>query len=233
MAERCTKEIGVRKVPGASVTSAEPGRGVAVRVKGRKSSRTYACIPDAGTSQEISMADAAQAFIDQSRRFLLAEYLPKIERCVRTLTDEEVWWRPNEASNSIGNLLLHLSGNVGQWVVSGVGGSPDPRERQQEFDARAPMAASLLLDRLRETLEAADRVLAGLDGDRLLEPCHIQGLDVTVLEAVYHVVEHFSTHVGQIIYVTKLRTGRDLSFYEMAEDGSVRRGWLGGPAEPG
>jgi len=179
------------------------------------------------------MVDLAQAFVDQSRRFLLAEYLPKIERCVHALSDEDVWWRPNDASNSVGNLLLHLSGNVRQWIVSGVGGAPDARRRQQEFDARTPMATTALLARLRETLEDADRVLAELDGDRLLEPCRIQGLDVTVLEAVYHVVEHFSTHVGQIIYVTKLRTGRDLSFYEMAEDGSVRRGWLGGPTVPG
>ena len=67
----------------------------------------------------------------------------------------------------------------------------------------------------------------GLDPTDLSQRCHIQGLDVTAFEAIYHVVEHFSTHVGQIIYITKLRTGRDLRFYEMNADGSVRRGWLG------
>ncbi len=177
------------------------------------------------------MADIAQAFIGQSRRFLLAEYLGKIEKCVAELSDEDLWWRPNEVSNSVGNLLLHLAGNVRQWIIHGVGGADDVRQRQQEFDERHGAAAAPLLDRLRQTLDEADRVLAGLTPEDLTTPLRIQGLDVTVLEAVYHVVEHFSTHVGQIIYVTKLRTGRDLQFYEMNADGSVRRGWLSTPVE--
>ncbi len=175
------------------------------------------------------MPDAAQVFLEQSRRYLSAHYLPKIERCLEKLTDEDLWWRPNEASNSVGNLLLHLAGNVRQWIVSGVGGAPDVRQRQHEFDAHAPVPAAMLLARLRETLVEADGVLADLDAAALLESRRIQGLDVTVFEAVYHVVEHFSTHVGQIVYLTKLRTGRDLGFYQMAADGTVRRGWLGGP----
>ena len=177
------------------------------------------------------MADVAQAFIDQSRRFLRDEYLGKIEQCVGELSKDDLWWRPNEVSNSAGNLLLHLAGNVRQWIIHGVGGAEDTRQRQQEFDERNGGAAGLLLARLRETLSEADRVLAGLTPEDLVEPRRIQGIDVTVLEAIYHVVEHFSTHVGQIIYVTKLRTGRDLRFYEMNADGSVRRGWLSAPVE--
>ena len=177
------------------------------------------------------MADVAQAFIDQSRRFLRAEYLRKIEHCVAELADDDLWWRPNEDSNSVGNLLMHLAGNVRQWIIHGVGGAPDTRQRQQEFDAREGDAAEGLLARLRETLDEADRVLAGLDAEALSAPRQIQGLDVTVLEAVYHVVEHFSAHVGQVIYITKLRTGRDLRFYAMNADGSVRRGWLGEPVD--
>ena len=144
------------------------------------------------------MADVAQTFIDQSRRFLLADYLPKIERCVAELADEDLWWRPNEASNSVGNLLLHLAGNVRQWIIHGVGGVPNVRQRQQEFDTREGVSAGVLLARLRETLEEADRVLDSLDPEALLAPRQIQGIDVTILGAVYHVVEHFSTHVGQI-----------------------------------
>ena len=173
------------------------------------------------------MSDIAQSFIEQSRRFLLAEYLPKIERCVAELSDEDLWWRPNEQSNSVGNLLLHLAGNVRQWIIHGVGGAPDVRQRQQEFDERDGHPAETVLARLRETLEEADRVLGGLDPADLFTSRSIQGIDVTVFGAIYHVVEHFSTHVGQIIYVTKLRTGRDLQFYAMNADGSVRRGWLG------
>ena len=175
------------------------------------------------------MSDLAQAFIDQSRRFLLKEYLRKIERCVDELSEENLWWRPNEASNSVGNLLLHLAGNVGQWVTHGIGGAPDVRQRQQEFDTRTPLPAPVLLARLREALEEADRVLADLDPADLSQHRRIQGIDVTVFEAIYHVVEHFSTHVGQIIYVTKLRTGRNLRFYEMNADGTIRRGWLSEP----
>lgn len=179
------------------------------------------------------MADVAQLFIDQSRRFLLAEYLYKIEQCLASLSDEDLWWRSNDVSNSVGNLLLHLAGNVRQWIVHGVGGGADVRQRQQEFDERAGGAAAPLIARLRDTLDEADRVLAGLAPADLARPLRVQGIDVTVLEAVYHVVEHFSTHVGQIVYVTKLRTGRDLRFYEMNADGSVRRGWLGAPVEDG
>ncbi len=177
------------------------------------------------------MSDVAQTFIDQSRRFLLVEYLRKIEQCVAELSDEDLWWRPNEVSNSVGNLLLHLAGNVRQWIIHGVGGAADVRQRPQEFDERHGSSAEPLLARLRQTLDEADRVLAGLDPADLPGPRCIQGIDVTVFEAVYHVVEHFSTHVGQIVYVTKLRTGRDLQFYEMNADGSVRRGWLGASVE--
>lgn len=177
------------------------------------------------------MADAAQAFLDQSRRFLLAEYLPKIERCLDALPEGELWWRPNAVSNSVGNLLMHLAGNVRQWIVSGVGGAADVRQRQQEFDAQEGASKAELLAHLRAALGDVDGVLAALDPAVLPRRLSIQGLDVTVAEAIYHVVEHFSTHVGQIIYITKLRTGRDLRFYQMNADGSVRRGWLSGPAE--
>ncbi len=156
------------------------------------------------------MPDAAQVFLEQSRRYLSAHYLPKIERCLEKLTDEDLWWRPNEASNSVGNLLLHLAGNVRQWIVSGVGGAPDVRRRQQEFDERAALPGAVLLAGLKAALDDADGVLAALDPARLLDYCRIQGREMTLLEAVYHVVEHFSTHTGQIAYVAKLRAGVDL-----------------------
>ncbi|CAN5302030.1 hypothetical protein BH18ACI2_BH18ACI2_20320 [soil metagenome] len=165
------------------------------------------------------MDATSQAFINQARTLLTRNYLPRIERCLEQLTDADVWWRDNTESNSIGNLLLHLAGNVRQWIVSGVGGAADVRERDAEFeiDAQA-LPAGELLRRLCETLAEADEVLARLAPSRLLEACRIQGRDgVTVLEAVFHVVEHFSMHTGQIILLTKIRTGRDLAFYEFNE----------------
>src|SRR5882724_11589136 len=85
---------------------------------------------------EIMTAGVSGSFIDEARRLLVQEYLPKIERCLEKLTDEQVWWRPNPESNSIGNLLLHISGNARQWIVCGLGTATDQRQRQTEFDER-------------------------------------------------------------------------------------------------
>ena len=125
-----------------------------------------------------------------------------------------MWWRPNEASNSIGNLVLHLCGNVTQWIIGGVGGRPYERHRQQEFDERTHIPARELLRRLRAVVEEADEVISGLDAKALLTSRQIQGYDVTVLEAVYHVVEHFGMHTGQIILLSKARTGADLKLWQ-------------------
>ena len=150
----------------------------------------------------------------ESRRLLRSEYLPKIERCLERLSEEDVWWRPNETSNSIGNLLLHLCGNVGQWIIGGVGQRECERHRQQEFDERSHLPWRDLLAKLKATLAEADEVIGSLDSESLLARRHIQNDDVTVLEAIYHVVEHFGMHTGQIIVLTKMRTGTDLKLWQ-------------------
>ncbi|HEY2932736.1 MAG TPA: DinB family protein [Acidobacteriota bacterium] len=170
------------------------------------------------------MSDTGDLFIDRSRKFINEDLLPRIERCVQQLTDEQVWWRSNETSNSIGNLLLHLSGNVRQWIVSGLGGEPDRRQRQQEFDERSKIPRSDLISKLREAVKDADTVLQRLDSKVLLETRHIQNHDVSGLEAIYHVVEHFSMHTGQIILLTKMIAARDLEFYDVSS-GAPRRRW--------
>jgi uncharacterized damage-inducible protein DinB len=164
------------------------------------------------------------AFVLQSRRYLKEEYLPKIRRSVEELTPEDIWWRPNAGSNSIGNLILHLAGNVTQWVVAGIGGAPDVRERQVEFDRQEGLTVNELLEILAEAVEEVDRVLARLSVESLREERVIQGLPNTVLSALYHVVEHFSMHTGQIIYISKLRAGRDLGFYRV-KGGEVETDW--------
>lgn len=152
--------------------------------------------------------DVSQTFIGESRHYLRGTYLPAIERSVAPLTDAQVWWRPNEASNSIGNLILHLSGNVRQWIVGGVGQQPNQRNRQLEFDEREPIPREQLLARLRTVLDEADVVLASLTEADLTEPRKIQGHDTTVLKAIYHVVEHFSMHTGQILWIAKSQPSR-------------------------
>src|SRR5438105_3818591 len=132
------------------------------------------------------MTDVAKHFIAQSRGFLSADYLPKIERCLDVLSDADVWWRANEGSNSIGNLLLHLEGSTRAWIVGVAGGSHQPRDRQQEFDERKHIPRAELLARLRHTLAEADEVLAHLDVGVLLERRQARGEEVTVLLAVYH-----------------------------------------------
>ncbi len=165
---------------------------------------------------------AADAFIAESRRRLGGEYLPKLRHVLRDITPADLWWRPNATSNSIANLLLHLDGNVRQWIVAGVGGAADGRDRDAEFLASGGASARTLLARLTRTLREVDAVLARIDPETLLAPRIIQGYHVTVLQAVYHVVEHFSGHTGQILYIAKLRLERDLALYTHL-DGARRR----------
>ncbi len=155
-----------------------------------------------------------ELFLKKSRSLLTEEYLPKIDMSLAGLTDEDVWWRPNEVSNSIGNLMLHLAGNITQWILGGVGGQPYARHRQQEFDERTRFPKSDLLARLSSVVVAADAVIAGLDATTLAARRHIQHYDVSVLEAVYHVVEHFGMHTGQIILISKARSARDLALWQ-------------------
>lgn len=171
------------------------------------------------------MDEMARAFLDEARMRFSDDYLPKIERCLEKLNDADVWWRANPESNSVGNLLLHLEGNARQWIVCGVGGEQrDARVRQKEFDEREPLPVRELLARLKATLAEIDRILAHLDASMLLERRLIQGHHVTVLAAIFHVVEHFSMHTGQIILLTKLRTHNDLAFYDFS-DGVPRPRW--------
>ena len=157
-----------------------------------------------------------RAFITAARAFLRDEYLPKIEHCLKHLSDEQIWWRPNEESNSIGNLLLHLCGNARQWIVSGLGGEEDFRQRQSEFDERRMISRAELLTRTKSTLKKVDATLAQFDDTRLLETFEIQGATVTALDAIFHVTEHFSMHTGQIILLTKMIGAPDLAFYDFS-----------------
>lgn len=164
------------------------------------------------------------AFLEFSRNKLIEQFWPRLRSCVQVLSDEQIWWRPNDASNSIGNLILHLDGNVRQWLVSSFKHSDDLRDRPSEFRQSRPIPASTLLERLSTTLEQASQVLASLSETDLLATFEIQGYTVTGLCAVYQVVEHFALHYGQIVYITKLLRGEDLGFYrELDATGRVQR----------
>jgi hypothetical protein len=137
----------------------------------------------------------------------------RIASCLDLLSKEQVWWREADTQNAIGNLVLHLCGNVGQWVLSGVGGRPDIRDRDREFAARESASPEELKASLHRTIDEAVAVIENVPPDRLTDRLTIQGYDLSVLEAIYNVVEHFGLHTGQILYATKLLTQKDLGFY--------------------
>ena len=154
----------------------------------------------------------AESFLADSQRLLGKEHLPHIVKCLQQLSENDIWWRPNAASNSAGNLVLHLCGNVRQWIISNLGENPDGRDRDSEFAERGPIPREVLTARLKSTVQEACEVLSRLHEETLSRKYVIQGLHVTGLEAIAHVVEHFAYHTGQIVYITKLKRGRDLKF---------------------
>ena len=158
----------------------------------------------------------ASRFATVSAHYLRETYLPRIETALETLPADRLWWRPHEDTTSVGNLLLHLEGNVRQWILSGLGGAPDGRERAAEFAAREGDDAGRLLAALRATLEAAATTIEALEDADLERGHRIQGFEVNGLEAVYHVVEHVSWHAGQITWMAKLHAGEGhgLAFYD-------------------
>jgi len=165
----------------------------------------------------------SQIFLEFSRQKLLQQYWPRLRTAVEPLTDEQVWWRPNDACNSIGNLILHLNGNVGQWLVASFNHVEDHRERPAEFNQREGMTAEELLDKLGATMDRASEVLARLTPEDLVARFEVQGYEErSGLELVYLVVEHFGMHYGQILYLVKTISAEDLGFYrELNQTGRV------------
>lgn len=164
----------------------------------------------------------ANLFLEFSRTKLIDQYWPRMRACVESLDDAQIWWRPNESSNSIGNLLLHLNGNVRQWLIGSFNGTPDRRNRPAEFAERLTIPSSELVQKLGDTIEEAATVLSRLNEGDLSKTFQIQGYTVSGLQAVYQVVEHFAMHHGQIIYITKLLRAQDLGFYrELDKTGRI------------
>jgi uncharacterized damage-inducible protein DinB len=151
-------------------------------------------------------------FIDYSIQ-KLTQAAGRVDRCLEKLSDEQIWARGNTSENAVGNLCLHLCGNVRQWVISGVGCAVDNRDRDAEFAAQGGVAIPALRKKVADAVEEGSAVIRSLTEYRLQEKIVVQNYELTVMEAVYHVVEHFSDHAGQIIFATKMLTGEDLGFY--------------------
>jgi hypothetical protein len=152
-------------------------------------------------------ADELAAAVGSEAGNELTSALGKIKHCLGQLTDEQVWWRSHRSLNSIGNLILHLCGNLRQWVVAGVGGTTDVRDRPAEFAERGPIPRDDLLRQLEAVVHEAKEVLSKLTARQLLEPRRIQGFDVTGLAAIFDSVPHFRGHTQEIVHLTRLQLG--------------------------
>lgn len=164
-----------------------------------------------------------QACVTECRDLLREQYLPKIERCLKRLDDEAIWWRPNPEVNSVGNLVLHLSGTLQHWMVSGVDGAPSQRDRDAEFDADVWMTRLELIATLKQAVQDAE-VLTKLEPDMLMAKREIRGRSANLLYAIMHVTEHFLVHTGQIILLTKLIRAESLDFYDFSS-GTPLHNW--------
>jgi hypothetical protein len=157
-----------------------------------------------GDEMALAISEAACEELEKS--------LAKIVHCVNQLTTGQVWWRMDESQNSIGNLILHLDGNVRQWLVSGLGGTKDVRNRPLEFSERRPIAKEALLTGLDATVKEATSVLSTMNAVEWLRARRIQGFDVTGVKALFDTVPHFRGHTQEIVYRTRCLLGADYKF---------------------
>ncbi len=155
---------------------------------------------------------AEQEFLQFSAR-KLRELNGRIAICLEKLSEDQVWLKGCENENAVGNLCLHLAGNVRQWIGHGVAGQEDRRARDLEFSAQGGRTRQELKALLTGTVQEAAEIIEQLKPEALMRETRIQNYDVTLLAAIYHVVEHFAQHTGQIIFATKALTGEDLGFY--------------------
>ncbi|MEE9126660.1 MAG: DinB family protein [Planctomycetota bacterium] len=174
------------------------------------------------------MSDSTRSQADQLalrvakefRRRVLEEYVPRIRHCVSLLDEDQLWHKPGPHNNSVGNLLMHLAGNVRQWIQVGIGDEADLRDRDAEFQGNQDAVqetGSELMKNLEDTVREAVGIVDELGPNNLLEVHAFQGgrYEESLLGAVLHVMEHFSGHAGQIYAATKQTLGIDLKFYNL------------------
>lgn len=152
------------------------------------------------------------AIADVKRR-LIEESLPRINKCLDELTLEEVWHKQNGNTNSVGNLILHLCGNVRQYVLSGIDGQEDVRERDLEFSEPGPINKQILKSRVADLMNEVNDALDRINADDMIREVSVQGFKENVTSILIHVTEHFSYHVGQITFYTKYIKDLDTEYY--------------------
>ena len=186
--------------------------GVCKKFNIRKVFENYSELSELGSMKRSFTAE----FIDQSVH-RLQENTPKIQKCLHELTEQEVWQRPNPSSNSMGNIVIHLCGNITQYILSSLGHTKDIRERDKEFLAEGGYTRAELLEKLNTTVTNAVAVIRNLKDEEMLNVRSIQGHDLSAIGIILHVVEHYSYHTGQVIFWTKLIKDKDLGFYSKVD----------------
>lgn len=164
-------------------------------------------------SGDASESDFGRALVAETRRRLFDESFPRLRKCLSLLDEKSVWRRPNPSMASVGNLTLHLLGNARQWLVAGLLGEPEGRDRAAEFSEPGPHPTEDLLRRVDEAERECRRAMDAVDPETLLETRRVQIFEESGLSILVHVIEHFSYHVGQIARATKAKKNVDLEFY--------------------
>jgi hypothetical protein len=160
-------------------------------------------------------ADLSQTVLEALRKRITRVIPNQIRSCIDQLSDEQLWWRPNEEANSVGNLVLHLSGSVRHYLGHQLGGIAYTRNRDAEFAERGPIERSQLLATWDDTVSQVTEVLAVFDTGRFLDSTAETDYVPTVFDLIYNVSIHMATHAGQIVWVTK-----------MLEQGSIDELWI-------
>ena len=155
-----------------------------------------------------------QLIVQEARRRLLQESIPRLRRCLDLLGEDDIWYQPNAHSNSVGNLIIHLHGNVRQWLGTGLAKLADVREREEEFEQHPHLPKQAMYDSLDTTARIIEKVLDQVTPGDLTATHYVQGYHETGLGIIVHVIEHFSYHVGQVTYFTKARLDLDTGYYE-------------------
>ena len=163
------------------------------------------------------MNQSLQSEFIQQAIHRLEENTPKIQACLGELSEQELWHRPNASSNSTGNIILHLCGNITQYILSALGNTEDKRERDKEFTSTGVLQKAELLEKLKATVSQSVKIMQSLNADDLLKRHSVQGFDLSAMGIIIHVVEHYSYHTGQIIFWTKLIKDKDLGFYSTVD----------------
>lgn len=151
--------------------------------------------------------------LQQFEKRVFDESYVRIFKCLSMIAEDQLWKSPNAEIPAIGSLVLHLCGNARQWILSGLGGEPDNRKREQEFQVHLNIKKAdliFLLENLRVNLRLT---LQNLPEEALYQTYTIQGFKENGFSVMVHVIEHFSYHTGQITTLTKLLTNLSTGFY--------------------